>query len=139
MIRPLIKTLCVMISLMVLFGCNTINSSKQSRQNSLNDFTTAMRWNRFPVAAGLMSPELREDFVNTFEAVKQIHIIDVRVVNMQPKNEGRRLFATIEMQYYLPPSATVKTFRFDQTWDYFDAKDQPLQGFFIVTPFPVFP
>jgi hypothetical protein len=53
--------------------------------------------------------------------------------------EGRRFETTIEMDYYILPSITVKTFRFEQTWVLFDGEDPALQGFLIVTPFPEFP
>jgi hypothetical protein len=43
------------------------------------------------------------------------------------------------MDYYLLPSVTVKTFRFDQTWLFFSGDETELQGFFITTPFPDFP
>jgi len=43
------------------------------------------------------------------------------------------------MDYYLLPSVSVKTFRFEQSWEFFGGDDQPQNGYFIVTPFPKFP
>ena len=100
-----------------------------------------MRWKRFKVAASLMKPEYRQDFIATFTApaLKDIHIFDVRLIDMQTTEEGRRFETTVEMDYYLLPSVTVKTFQFEQTWKYFEGDDSGQQGFFVVTPFPEFP
>ena len=106
---------------------------------SRDDFMNGMRWKRFKVAASLMKPEYRQDFMATFTPLKDIHIFDVRLIDMQTSEEGRRFETTVEMDYYLLPSVTVKTFQFEQTWVYFEGDDQSLQGFFIVTPFPDFP
>ncbi len=46
---------------------------------------------------------------------------------------------SVEMDYYLLPSVTIKTFSFDQTWLYFDGEDSEPKGFFVTTPFPDFP
>jgi hypothetical protein len=86
-----------------------------------------------------MKPEFREDFLAAFNDLKDIHIVDVRLIDLQSSQEDRRFEATLEMDYYLLPSVTVKTFRFKQTWIYFDGEDPVLQGFLIVTPFPAFP
>ncbi len=106
---------------------------------SRKDFMAALRWKQYPVAATLMKPEYREDFLATFNALKDIHIVDVRMIDLQTVQESRRFETTLEMDYYLLPSVTVKTFRFKQTWVYFDGEDPALQGFLVVTPFPPFP
>ena len=106
---------------------------------SRDDFMNGMRWKQFKVAASHMLPEHRQDFMRTFAKAKDIHVVDVRLMDQQTAMENRRFETTIEMDYYLVPSVTVKTFGFDQTWEYFEGEDSPRQGFFIVTPFPEFP
>ena len=99
----------------------------------------AMRWKNFEAAAKLMLPEHRKDFKKAFRAVKDITIVNVTLVDVQASDEDRRFETTVEMEYYLLPSVTLKTFSFDQTWLYFDGEDPTLQGFLITTPFPEFP
>jgi hypothetical protein len=99
----------------------------------------AMRWKRFQVAASLMQPEHRGKFMETFKELKDLHIVDVRLVDLKTLAEGRRFETSMEMDYYLLPSVSVKTFNFDQSWVFFDAEDSIVKGFFIVTPFPDFP
>jgi hypothetical protein len=63
----------------------------------------------------------------------------VRLAKLKSFEAGSRFNATFEMDYYLPPSVTLKTFSFDQTWVYFGEERSARQGFLIVTPFPDFP
>ncbi len=108
-------------------------------EQSRDDFMNGLRWKQFKVASSLMLPEHRRDFVKTFAALRDIHVVDIRLLDLQTSMENRRFETTIEMDYYLVPSVTVKTFSFDQTWEYYEGDDPSLQGFFIVTPFPEFP
>ena len=109
-------------------------------EKSQEDFMSALRWKQYQAAASLMQPEFRQEFIQTFNAFRDdLHISDVRVVNLQVFEEGRRRETAVEMDYYLLPSVRVKTFRFDQIWLYSEGSDSQPEGFFIVTPFPEFP
>lgn len=135
------KTLfCLLLLQLTLGGCSSHSPPVgKLGEKSRDDFMASLRWKRFGVAASQMQEEYRENFKQTFARLPQIHITDVRLLDLLPEADGRRFTATIEMDYYNPPSMTVKTFRFDQTWVYFDAKNAAQQGFLITTPFPPFP
>ena len=88
----------------------------------------------------IVQPEFRQEFIDTFTAFKDdLHISDVREVSMQSFEAGRRIETVLEMDYYLLPSVTVKTFSFDQIWVYTEKSDTSEESFLIVTPFPEFP
>ncbi len=106
---------------------------------SRDDFMNALRWKQYKVAADFMLPDNRKDFLATFNKLKDIHITDVRLLDLQETAEGRRFETSIEMDYYLLPSVSVKTFSFDQDWVYFAGEDSSQKGFRIITSFPVFP
>lgn len=135
------KGLSSLLLLLVLAACSGHAQQQIGKLGELSrdDFMSAMRWKRFSMAAGYMEQEYRKAFMETFTALKDIHIVDVRLIDMQPLDEGRRFDTTVEMDYYLLPSVTVKTFRFEQTWQYFDGEDPARQGFLVTTPFPPFP
>ena len=75
---------------------------------SRDDFMNALRWKQYKVAAEFMLPENRKDFLATFRKLKDIHITDVRLLDLQETAEGRRFETSIEMDYYLLPSVSVK-------------------------------
>jgi hypothetical protein len=107
---------------------------------SRDDFMDAMRWKQFDVAGSLLLPVHRKHFMKTFVPLtKDIQITDVRLAYLQSSEENKRFEMSVEMDYYLLPSVTIKTFSFDQTWLYFDGEDSKPKGFFVTTPFPDFP
>jgi len=135
------KLFCGLVLIMLHAACLGQNQAPPEKlaESSRNDFISALRWKQYQVAASLMKPEFREDFLATFNALKDIHIVDVRLIDLKASQEGRRFETTLEMDYYLLPSVTVKTFNFKQTWIFFEGEDLALQGFMIATPFPDFP
>ena len=135
------KGLCGVVLVLIIAACGTFAQAPPDKadEDSRKDFMSAMRWKQYPVAASLMKPEYRKDFLATFNNLKTLDIVDVRLIDLQTSMEGRRFETTIEMYYYILPSITVKTFRLEQTWVLFDGEDPALQGFLIVTPFPEFP
>ncbi len=129
----------LLICLMVLAGCQMLNPPEKKSSSALDDFVYALRWQQYDAAADFMKPEFRDDFLSTFKDNKDLHVVDVRLAEAKVSAEGRRTETEIELDYYLLPSLTVKTFRFAQTWVYFD-QDDAAQGYYqITTPFPVFP
>jgi hypothetical protein len=137
----LLKGLCALVLVLVIVSCGGHVQTPPDKldEMSRDDFISAMRWKQYQVAASLMKPEYREDFLKTFNALKDLNIVDVRLIDLKTFQEDRRFETTIEMDYYLLPSITVKTFQFKQTWVFFEGEDPALQGFLIVTPFPEFP
>lgn len=141
MILNFLKQTCCFAILFSLLACSSSldKSAIDIGEMSRDDFMNALRWKQYKVAAEFMLPENRQDFLATFSNLKDIHITDVRLLDLQESAEGRRFDTSVEMDYYLLPSVTVKTFRFDQTWVYFSAEDAPQTGFRIITSFPDFP
>ena len=135
------KFFCGFIMVLILVGCSYHEKQvTEIRENSLEDFISALRWKQYQVAASLMQPEFREEFIQTFSAFRDdLHISDVRQVAMQSFEDGRRIETVLEMDYTLLPSIVVKTFSFDQVWIYTEESETTPGGFFIVTPFPEFP
>ena len=140
-ILNVMKVFCASAILFSLLACSSHleTSVNEVAELSRNDFMNALRWKQYKVAAEFMLPENRKDFLATFNKLKDIHITDVRLLDLQEKAEGRRFETSIEMDYYLLPSVTVKTFQLDQTWEYFEGDGPQQQGFLIITPFPEFP
>ena len=135
------KVFCASAILFSLLACSSHfeTSVNEVAELSRNDFMNALRWKQYKVAAEFMLPENRKDFLTTFNKLKDIHITDVRLLDLQEKAEGRRFETSIEMDYYLLPSVSVKTFSFSQDWVYFAGEDSAQKGFRIITSFPDFP
>lgn len=129
----------IVISLVILVGCQTLNPPEKQGASALDDFIYALRWQQFDAAAGFMQPEFRKDFLATFKDNKDLTVVDVRLVEANVFDEGRHTETIIDMDYYLLPSLTVKTFRFEQTWVYQDQAASEEGYYQITTPFPPIP
>ena len=138
------KMLLCFVLVLMLTACGAHQKYSQRQTAKLaelsqENFKDAMVWKKFDVAASLMLPEYRKNFLKTFKPLKDIQILAINTIYVQPSDENRRYDATIEMEYYLLPSVTLKTFVIDQTWVFFDGEDPTRQGFLLTTSFPNFP
>ena len=135
-----IKALCFFTLTLILFACSShLTPSPKLAELHHKDFAKALRWKQFKVAASHMDADLRKPFLETFNAVKEIDIIDVRLSDIELSEDNRRFEASFEMDYILLPSVTLKTFKFDQTWEFRQDANPPYGGYVVVTPFPDFP
>jgi len=130
--------LLTLLLVLTLGGCGVLNSREGDRKAAFDNFVKYLRYQLYPAAASYFTPELRDAFLDQMEQIEGLNVTDVRLVRMDIKEDGGRVDARLEMDYYLLPSVTVKTLRIDQVWRY---REDSLEGsgFFITTPFPVFP
>lgn len=124
---------------LALTACTLLNPPAKQRKTALDDFMYTLRWQQYPAAADYFLREHRRAFLEQMDTLRGLNVTEVRLTRVDLKEEGRRAEARLEMDYYLLPSATLKTLRIDQTWVYFDAKDSEYRGFLITTPFPKIP
>ena len=132
------KLLLSMLLLLMICGCGVLNSREDDRKAAFDNFTKYLRYQLYPAAASYFIPELRDEFLDRMEKIKGLNVTDVRLVRVEVKEDGARVDARLEMDYYLLPSVTVKTLRIDQVWRHREAPSEG-SGFFITTPFPAFP
>lgn len=135
--------LASLLLLATLTACalgDLVNSPSEQGQEALDNFVRALRLGEYTAASSYLVQENRQAFLDTFEPIrKDLTIIDVEIQQIVLTEEGRSAAVTLEMEYYLLPSAAVKTFRFDQTWTYFDDDRKATPFYLIETPFPTFP
>lgn len=127
-----------LLGILLLGGCALLGNREGDRKAAFDNFVKALRYQLYPAAASYFDPALREPFLDQMEAIKGLTVTEVRTVRLDIKEEGARVEARLEMDYYLLPSATVKTLLIQQIWLY---RQDPVEGngFFITTPFPRFP
>jgi hypothetical protein len=129
----------ILLTVVALAACGAFNPTEKQRTTAVEDFMYALRWHRFQEAAAFFTSEHRRAFLDQMEGLRDLNVTDVRLQRAEPADEGRRVETRLEMDYYLLPSATLKTLRIDQTWIYSESGDAAGKGFLITTPFPKFP
>lgn len=142
-IRKALFGLAGLLLLGGLSGCamdQLINPPAKQGEMALEEFVRALRLEEYQAAASHLAPEYRQDFLDTFTPLKKdLTIIDVRIDEITLIEEGKQADVTMEMEYFLLPSASVKTFLFNQTWIYYEAKEKEPAFYQVETPFPPFP
>jgi len=137
--RSSISRCFLLFTVLVLTACGAFNPIEKQRTAAVDDFMYALRWQRYQEAAAFFTSEHRRAFLDQMEALRDLNVTDVRLQRVEPADEGRHVETRLEMDYYLLPSATLKTLRIDQTWVYSTTGDSAGGSFLISTPFPKFP
>jgi hypothetical protein len=134
------RLLLLLLLILALAGCAALGGSpEKQRKSAIDDFMYALRWQLYQEAAAFFTKEHGEAFLDQMESIKDLNITDIRLKRTDVKDEGRRVEAHMEMDYFILPSATLKTLRIDQVWIYREAAGAEYSGFVITTPFPRFP
>lgn len=126
----------MLLPLLLLTACAAFSPVENERRSDLDDFIYALRWQRYPEAASYFSGDLGNAFLDQMEALNGLNVTDVRLKRFEFKDGGLHAEARLEMDYYLLPSATLKTLPIVQTWTYFENKETAVKGFMITSPFP---
>ena len=121
---------------MLLPACSAFDYSPKERKAVLDDFIYALRWQRYQEASLFFTREHRSAFLDRTEDLKGLNITDVRLKRVDQSPDGRQADVRLEVDYYLLPSATLKTLQINQTWVYFETADTEGNGFMITTAFP---
>ena len=140
MILRLCKSLCCLTLLLVMIACVAhVKPSEDLSETTRKNFIQAMRMGQFKSAAAFIHTDQRADFMAIFKPLKDLHVTDVKLTDLQPRADDSGFDTTIEIEYYMLPSVSMKTFSFDQRWEFFSGEHEMHQGYFVVTPFPEFP
>ena len=119
-----IKTLAMVVVSVMLTGCGTMKEMKIRNIAIEFDQSTArynrmVRWHEFDTAeATYVPPKLRDEYRKRIMAAKEVNIVDFRVKSMECSPEKREGSVVAEIDYYRPPSVTVRTLEDRQLWSY---------------------
>ena len=104
-----------------------------------DDFMQRLRWRDVQGAANHFTAPHRESFLQHFSEADELNITDVRLLSAEYVAEGERMETELEVEYFLLPSVTVKTFRFQQQWGFFRSGEKLPGKWRITSHFPEFP
>jgi len=98
-----------------------------------------LRWRDYQGAAKHFTEPHREGFLKQFRRADDLNVTDVRLMSARFIAAEERMETEVEVEYFLLPSATLKTFQFDQQWTYFRAGENLPGEWRITSLFPEFP
>ncbi len=127
-----------LLLLLALVACAALNPPAKQQGEALDNFMYALRWRLHPEAAAYFTDEYKEAFLTQMEALADLNVTEVRLNQVNLKEEGLRADTVMEMDYFILPSTTLKTLKIKQTWRYLGPEGAD-RGYLITTPFPKFP
>lgn len=130
------------VLLLMLGGCSLTDKVVTPENQFVrvqDDFMQRLRWKDYQGAARHFSEENREAFLQQFRRADDLNVTDVRLVSLEYQAQEQQMQTEIEIEYFLLPSATVKTFRVEQQWHYFHDSQSATGEWRITSLFPEFP
>jgi len=124
---------------LLLTSCQSYRESKISEDfnRGTGNYFKMVRWHELDKAPlTFLADPLRDEFKKRVEAAKDVQITDYRVKNMECRPKEGKGEVTVEWEYYVPPSFTLKTVEDPQRWEYVEKNDD--KGWMLMTLFPEF-
>jgi hypothetical protein len=117
--------------LLLLAACAASSRPQEQFQTVSFDYLQRLRWHDYHGVARHLAVEHREDFLDRFLYRSDLRFTDVRLDHVEVGPEKDRIVTHVVLEYYLLPSATVKTLPLRQEWLH-----DPKAGWQMVTPLP---
>lgn len=133
-----IKLLTLIVMLLALTACRTIYGSASVFQKNSEDYNRMLRWQELDKAATTFVTErMQGEYRQRAEAVRDVKIADYRLISQECHPDKGEAEVRIEIDYYRPPSVTLKTVEDVQKWRYVDGGKNG--GWRLETLVPEFP
>ena len=120
--------------LLVLSACQSMTGTGEDLQRSVREYNRLLRWQEGNEAVTrFVQPGRQPDYLKRPGREEAPQIVDYRVGTVSWLSPGSVAVVPVELDYYLLPSATVKTVVDSQEWRYTEG-----QGWQITSPPPSF-
>ena len=119
MSRPVL--LAVLALLVALAACAT-DAQRRRRLGALqvtaDQFTQALRWQRFDICERVLAPEVREVFRRRFVGQEQVlRLTDVEISGVTVAEDGYSATVRTRVRWLLLPSITEQVSTVEQRWE----------------------
>ena len=129
----------LLAALVLIASCGMANRSTREFESLQRDYLMRLRWQDYASAASYMIPENSADFLDRFRDWNDLHITNVQVEKIEYLEEENLVRTVSLVEYYLLPSATIKTFRLKEEWEWQEGERTSLGDWVLISPFPDFP
>jgi len=135
--------LLVMVTLFILTSCQSMRESvRDSRlveefDSTSKRYVNLIRWHELDKSSLIYIDEpLRNDFQKRIMTADHVEVVDYRIKDLECWPKKGTAEVTVEWDYYVPPSVTVKTLTDPQKWRYVEKDNHG--AWLLTTILPVF-
>lgn len=127
----------IVLTALLLLGCAAaIMHQRQSFEPAVEDYMQRLRWKDWNGAGRYFPEKERALFLQQMLATAGLHVTDVRLEGVDSPANGTQAVTRMAVEYYLLPSATVKTMRVRQEWIYTEGDRAHPPGWQVLTLLP---
>ncbi len=111
----------VLLCALFMTACATQSNMREEFEQSMKGYNRMLRWHEVESAGMVyLEPDLRDAFMKAAAAIKKrgVTITDYRILTSECLPEKRSAEVVAEFDYYILPSARVKTIAYRQLWTY---------------------
>jgi uncharacterized protein YceK len=117
------RIIALFLALLTLSACSSIKNFTVADEfeKSSRSYNQMLRWHEWGKAA-LAFPvgSLREEYALRIKSAGNVTVTDFRVKSLECNPEKGEAKVAIDIDYYIPPSVTIKTVEDNQKWAYID-------------------
>ncbi len=110
--------LLALLGVMLVSACSRVMPFREMYSDPGRSFVQMLRWHDFTGAAGHMEQGPARAFLARYGEDQDFRIVDASEASMSFSPGDRQGVASYHLEYYILPSATVKSRRFDLEWQY---------------------
>ncbi|SNB47730.1 hypothetical protein SAMN06269301_3222 [Geobacter sp. DSM 9736] len=108
---------CWLLALALLGGCQTISAQKETCETTIRSYNRMVRWQEHESAERAVEEAARAEYRRRL-GEKDLRIADYRIKTLTCDTERGEAEATVEYDYYVLPSTTLRTVQDIQKWRY---------------------
>ncbi|MBI1921400.1 MAG: hypothetical protein HYS23_10025 [Geobacter sp.] len=117
--RKWLKCSCAAAACLVLSACTALLDLEGKLNKTSREYNEMVRWQELESACqSHVDKELREECLKRADAARDVKVADYRVVRVERSPSGKEATILVQIEYYIPPSATLKTLDDLQKWRY---------------------
>lgn len=97
-------------------ACRKGLTPEKDLHDTLNVFMQSLRWGDVHATARFFVDPLDRDYLDRYANREGINVTDVQLADVRISPDGREAVASLQMEYFILPNASVRRIDFNQQW-----------------------
>jgi uncharacterized protein YcfL len=136
--KMLVLPLSLTLFVLACGGAKALRSVTDDLQSTVREYNDLLKQNELDKAELFTVESVREEFEARAKAAKNVKVTDYRILRTDFETLKGEEMVEVKFDYYIPPSATLRTVLDEQKWSFVYAKDEKRKVWRLMSPLPEF-
>jgi hypothetical protein len=132
--RKILSAPILIAVLVCLVSCS--HNIREELDKTVEKYNDLIRWNEMGAASAFTPERLREDFISRAESLKNVKIIDYKIIGVRYDEKLNKARVDVMIQYYVLTNFRAKKILYTEEWAYIE--EQGVKGWKQMSPMPEF-